>query len=62
MRSLFALIAVAALVAVVVAQRHVIAVHVFAFVEKPTLSDALDEGPLVRWHDDRHPQRSRLGV
>ena len=48
----FALLAVAALAAVLIDQRHALAVRVFALAGTPGLAPAGDEGPGVRWHDD----------
>jgi len=47
-----ALLLVATLAVVAVAQRHVILVYAIASRGIPPLSDPLDEGPGVRWHDD----------
>ena len=51
-RLLIAGAALAMLLAVAVSQRHRLLVYGVALAGTPALSDALDEGPEVRWHDD----------
>lgn len=49
---LIAMVAVGILTAVVVLKRHVVLTYAFAIPAPPALSDPVDEGPGVRWHDD----------
>lgn len=51
-RALITLLLVVALGALAVAKRHYILVYALAARGAPGLSDPLDEGPGVRWHDD----------
>jgi glyoxylase-like metal-dependent hydrolase (beta-lactamase superfamily II) len=49
---LIAGVVVAALLVVAVSQRHLVLVYGIALAGTPALSDPVDEGPEVRWHDD----------
>lgn len=51
-RVTLAMVALAVLAAIAINLRHVILIYAIALLDTPALSDALDEGPLVRWHDD----------